>query len=178
MSNPDPNHPITVSRAPTRVQALFEGHLLADSGDVLVLQEADYDPVYYFPRKDIEMAVLQNSEHQTHCPYKGDASYFTIIRDRKIVENVGWSYVSPLPGRNDIAGRIAFYPEHVEFHVTDTPADLKAEPAAIEADPDVDDVVLHTDSGSGFSQEETWEPTVSEPAQPDPDKPFSGIGTI
>jgi uncharacterized protein (DUF427 family) len=178
MSNPDPNHPITVTRAPTRVQVLFAGHLLADSGDVLVLKEADYDPVYYFPRKDIEMAVLQHSDHRTHCPYKGDASYFTIMRDATIVENVAWSYVSPLSGRSDIAGRIAFYPQHVEFRVTDTPADLRAEPAVIGAETDVDEVVLHTDSGSGFSQEATWEPTVSEPAQPDPDKPFSGVGAI
>ena len=169
----DPNHPITTSRAPTRVQVLFEGHLLADSGDVLVLREADYDPVFYFSRKDIEMAVLRASDKRSHCPHKGDASYFTIMRDRKIVENVAWSYEQPLAGRSDIAGRIAFYPEHVEFHVTDTPADAPAEGAAF-----VDDVVQHTDSGSGLSQEEAWEPTVSEPAQADPDKPYSGVGSI
>jgi uncharacterized protein (DUF427 family) len=155
------------------VQVLFEGHLLADSGDVLVLREADYDPVFYFPRKDIEMAVLQSSEKRTHCPYKGDASYFTIMRDRKIVENVAWSYEQPLSDRSDIAGRIAFYPEHVEFHVTDTPADAPEESASF-----VDEAVKHTDSGSGLSQEEAWEPTVSEPAQADPDKPYSGVGSI
>jgi uncharacterized protein (DUF427 family) len=173
MNTPDPNHPITTIRAANRVQVLFEGHLLADSGDVLVLREADHDPVFYFPRKDVEMAVLQASEHRTHCPYKGEASHFTIMRDRKLVENVAWSYEQPLAGRSDIAGRIAFYPEHVEFHVTDIPADAPAESPAF-----VDEVVQHTDSGSGLSQEEAWEPTVTEPTQADPDRPYSGVGSI
>ena len=190
----DPNHPITVSRHPMRVQALFGGHLLADSGDVLVLKEADYDPVFYFPRKDIEMSVLQNSDHHTHCPHKGEASYLTIMRDGTIVDNFAWSYPAPLPGRADIANRVAFYPQYVDFRVTDIPANAAAEPAAFEnddtvqransADPgpppeeSVDEIVLHTDSGAGFSQEAAWEPTVSEPVYPDPDKPYSGAGSI
>jgi len=172
----DPNHPITVSRAPTRVQVLFGGHLLGDSGDVLVLREADYDPVFYFPRKDIEMAVLRATDKRTHCPYKGDASYFTIMRDATIVENVAWSYEQPLSGRSDIAGRLAFYPQYVEFRVTELPA----EPASFDPAPgaDVDEVIKHTDSGSGLSQEAAWEPTVSESVYPDPDKPYSGAGSI
>ncbi len=173
----DPNHPITVSRAPTRVQVLFGGHLLGDSGDVLVLREADYDPVFYFPRKDIEMSVLQNSDRRTSCPYKGEASYFTIMRHRSLVENVAWSYEQPLGGRSDIAGRIAFYPQHVEFHVTEVPAETASYDPAV-GGVDVDEVIKHTDSGSGLSQEAAWEPTVSEPVYPDPDKPYSGAGSI
>jgi hypothetical protein len=87
MKIPDENHPITLERERTRVQVLFEGHEIADSGDVLVLTEAGYPPVRYFPREDVQMMFLRRTDKITHCPYKGDASYFTIYRDRQIIEN-------------------------------------------------------------------------------------------
>ena len=156
MTAPDPNHPITCSREAGRVEVLFEGHEIADSADVLLLQEADYAPVRYFPRSDVAMAFLQKTDKVTHCPYKGDATYYTIVRDRRIIENAVWSYETPLPGVGQITGRLAFYPEHVEFKRAGlTPAETRGL--------DVNEVIKHTDSGSGASQAEHWEANVSMP---------------
>ena len=156
MKTPDQDHPITCSRESGRVEVLFEGHEIADSDDVLLLAEADYPVVRYFPRADVAMAFLQKTDKVTHCPYKGDASYYTITRDRQVIENAVWSYETPFPGLSQIAGRLAFYPQHVDFKATGlTPAQTQAT--------DVDEVVKHTDSGSGASQAEHWPANVDMP---------------
>ena len=96
------------------------------------------------------------------------------MRDRQIVEDVARSYLRPEAPYQQLAGRIVFHADHVEIHETEIAGD---EPASFSG-ANVDEVVRHTDSGAGFSQEATWEPTVSEPASPDPDKPYSGVGAI
>ncbi|CAN5177959.1 hypothetical protein BH10PSE3_BH10PSE3_19060 [soil metagenome] len=162
------DHPITFSREADRIEVLFEGHEIADSADVLLLNEADYAPVRYFPRSDVAMAFLRKTDKVTRCPYKGDATYYTIVRDGQIIENAVWSYETPLPGVSEIAGRLAFYPQHVEFKRVDlTAAETRnlaetrdlAETAGL----DVNEVVKHTDSGSGSSQAEHWKANVSMP---------------
>lgn len=110
-----PDHPISVKAHGGRVRVLFQGHEIADSDDVLVLQESTYPPVFYFPRDDVEMSVLSRTTESTHCPYKGDASYFTILRDAKVVENAVWTYENPYDQMRLIAGRLAFYPQYVTF---------------------------------------------------------------
>jgi uncharacterized protein (DUF427 family) len=176
MKIPDESHPITITRAPNTVRVLFEGHEIADSDDVLVLKEASYPPVYYFPRDDVQMMFLRRTDKVTHCPYKGDASYFTIYRDRQIIENAVWSYEDPFPAVGQIGSRVAFYPEHVDFQVGDR------SPADTEAAMNVDEVVRHTDSGAGTSQAEHWTPTVETPeselAERDVDQPYKGVGPI
>lgn len=175
MKIPDESHPISITHAATTVRVLFEGHEIADSDDVLVLKEANYPPVYYFPRDDVQMLFLRRTDKTTHCPYKGDASYFTIYRDANVVENAVWSYEDPYPSVGQIANRVAFYPEHVEFQ-------LGARTASETQDVNVDEVIRHTDSGSGRSQAEHWPPNVD---MPDPDKvehdvdaPYKGVGSL
>ncbi|MBN9318939.1 MAG: hypothetical protein BGN86_13875 [Caulobacterales bacterium 68-7] len=163
----------TITRCPRRVQALFAGHLLADSGDVLVLRQAGQTPVHFFARKDVEMAVLREGDCRARSTL-GEARCFTIVRDGQIVEDVARCYVRPEAPYQQLAGRIAFQTDHVEVHETDLAAD---ESASFEG-ANVDEVVRHTDSGAGFSQEAAWEPTVSTPSSPDPDKPYSGVGAI
>ncbi|MCE3288298.1 MAG: nucleotidyltransferase protein [Caulobacter sp.] len=102
-----------------RVRALFEGHEIADSANALILREGDYPPVVYFPREDVEMLVMRKTDHSSHCPFKGDASYYTIYRDRQIAENAAWSYEDPIEGADLIRGRIAFYPQHVDIQMGD-----------------------------------------------------------
>lgn len=160
MKTPDETHPIRLTPASGVVRVLFEGHEIADSDDVLVLQEASFPPVYYFPRDDVRMAFLRRTDKTTHCPYKGQASYFTIYRDRQVIEDAVWSYETPYPALDAIAGRLAFYPEHVEFQLGDlTPAQTQAL--------DVGEVIRHTDSGAGTAQAERWPPNV---AMPDPER--------
>lgn len=174
MKIPDESHPITIDRVRGTVRVMFEGHSIADSDDVLVLREAHYPPVYYFPRDAVQMAFLRRTDKVTHCPYKGDAAYFTIYRDRQIIENAAWSYEDPYSAVGSIASRVAFYPEHVEFQLDDhSPAETEAL--------DVDAVVRHTDSGSGNSQSEHWPPNVDTPdpdRERDLDPPYKGVGTI
>lgn len=175
MKIPDETHSITVTRAPNTVRVLFEGHEIADSDDVLVLKEANYPAVFYFPRDDVRTEFLRRTDKVTHCPYKGDASYYTIYRDRQIIDNAVWSYETPYAAVSQIAGRLAFYPEHVAFELGDRTA------AETEAT-NVDEVVQHTDSGSGTSQREHWAPNVEMPdtdrTERDLDQPYKGVGAI
>jgi uncharacterized protein (DUF427 family) len=73
-----PDHPIAIDANPFRVTVTVGGKVIADTRDALTLREASYPPVQYIPRRDVEMAALTRSEHTTYCPYKGDASYYSI----------------------------------------------------------------------------------------------------
>lgn len=156
---PGPDHPITLTAAPGRMIATFEGHAIATSDNVLMLQEASYPPVAYFPRGDVAMDYMGRSDKTTHCPYKGEASYYTLRMDGHIADNAVWSYETPYPAMDAIKDRLAFYPNVVSVALSGARA---GDTAAGEAS--VDDIVRHTDSGSGASQAETWAPTASEPS--------------
>ena len=158
MKTPGPDHPITIEPARQRWRAAFGGHVIADSADALVLREADYPPVIYFPREDVGMAYLARTDHATHCPYKGDASYFSIDRDGQVAENAVWTYETPFPAMEMIRGRVAFYPNIAEIYAVDEAA-VNPHPARTS----VDETILHTDSGSGASQREHYPPNVSQP---------------
>ena len=78
MKLPGPDHPITITPNPKRIRVTFNGAVVADSARALTLQEASYPAVQYIPREDADMALLARTERSTHCPYKGDASYYSI----------------------------------------------------------------------------------------------------
>ncbi len=158
MKLPGPDHPITITPAAKRWRARFEGHVIADSDDALILQESTYPPVVYFPREDVSMEYMARTDHRTHCPYKGDASYYTLRMDSRIEDNAVWTYEQPYPAMSAIAGRLAFYTNKVEIYAVD---DAAVNPRHVE-EPSVDEVVQHTDSGSGHSQREHWPPNVPE----------------
>jgi uncharacterized protein (DUF427 family) len=148
---PGPDHPITIDGHAGRMLAVFKGHVIADSGDVLILKEASYKPVAYFPRADVDMAFMARTELDTYCPYKGHAAYYTLSMDGDIAENAVWTYENPHPAMELIRGRLAFYPNVVEVR----------EGHSHHADPG--EAVRHTDSGSGASQGEHWAPTATNP---------------
>ena len=162
MKIPGPDHPITLTPAVRRWRAKFNGHVIADTADALILQEAQYPPVVYFPRADVSMSLLASTPHSTHCPYKGDAGYFTLMMDGQIAENAVWTYDTPFPAMTAIAQRLAFYPDKVEIYEVD---DATVNPHHMEID--VDQAVLHTDSGAGHAQREPWPANVSTPGQDD-----------
>ncbi|OIQ81737.1 hypothetical protein GALL_364970 [mine drainage metagenome] len=87
--------------------------MIADSGHALVLKEAAYKPVVYFPRDDVSMEFMSKTDRVTHCPYKGDASYYTVLMDGRFGENSVWSYEEPFPAMEQIRGHLAFYPDKV-----------------------------------------------------------------
>lgn len=86
------------------------GAVLGESKNALELSEGDYPAVIYFPRKDIAMAFLDESDHSTHCPHKGDASYFSIVTKSQTLENMVWSYENPMEDVARIKDHLAFYP--------------------------------------------------------------------
>lgn len=108
-------HGIAIERDSRRIRVLFEGHVVADSRDALVLRELSRRPVWYFPRQDVEMTVLGQTAHQTVSPTKGIATYFTINRDAYVVENAIWSFEAPPPAIEAIAHHMGFMRLHFEF---------------------------------------------------------------
>ena len=114
MKVPGPDHPITVTRSGKHVRVSFAGKTIADTTRALELKEASYPSVFYIPRADADMAALTKTAHHTHCPYKGDASYFTIAADSRSAENAVWSYETPFPAVGEIREHLAFYPNRVD----------------------------------------------------------------
>ncbi len=116
MKIPGPDHPITVTLNPKRVRARIDGHVIADTTEAMSLQEASYPAMNYFPRKDVEMGFFAKTALHTACPFKGEASYYTITIDGNVMENVVWSYEDPYPHMQAIKELIAFYPDKVEVY--------------------------------------------------------------
>lgn len=112
---PGPDHPITIERNPMRVVVTFGGKVIADTTDALTLREAQYPPVQYIPRKDVNMASLEPSNTDSYCPYKGDASYFSIsARDVRSVDAI-WTYEAPHDAVAEIKGHMGFDPDRVDL---------------------------------------------------------------
>jgi uncharacterized protein (DUF427 family) len=110
---PGPDHPISIEANPSRVVVKVGGNIIADT-HALTLREASYPPVQYIPRRDIDMAALTRSEHTTYCPYKGDASYYSISAGGDRSLNAVWTYETPFEAMAQIKDYVAFYPNRVD----------------------------------------------------------------
>ncbi|MEM7471385.1 MAG: DUF427 domain-containing protein [Pseudomonadota bacterium] len=104
---------ITLSKASDTYSIRAAGAVLGESANVIVLREGDYEPVLYVPRADLAMAFFDQTEHSTHCPHKGDATYFTLQAKSGPIANAAWSYEAPKAGLEQIAGHLAFYTDKV-----------------------------------------------------------------
>lgn len=102
-------HRVHVEPSPRRVRVVFNGETIADSKRVVLLRETGHLPVYYFPPEDVRSEFLSPTEHHTRCPFKGEASYWTVQVGDRVAENAMWGYLDPLPDREDIRGYSAFY---------------------------------------------------------------------
>jgi uncharacterized protein (DUF427 family) len=105
---------ITIAPNPNRVIVRLGGAVIADSTRALVMRAPGTPDQQYIPREDVNMARLLPTSHHTHCPYKGDASYWSIQGEGRVVENGVWSYETPLPAMAPIAGYLAFYQDRVD----------------------------------------------------------------
>src|SRR5713226_63395 len=105
---PGSDHWINIEESPRHLRVLFGGETLASSRHVMILREAKRLPVYYFPQKETRMDLMVPTKQSTHCPVKGEASYWTIRQRDKSAENAAWSYLNPLPGATAIQGYLAF----------------------------------------------------------------------
>jgi len=110
---PGPEHPITVEPNPSRVVVSIAGLTIADSREALTLREANYRAVQYIPRKDVDMSLLERTDHATHCPYKGDCAYYSIPLGGERSVNAVWTYEAPHFAVAEIKDYLAFYPDRV-----------------------------------------------------------------
>ena len=111
---PGTEHPITIKPNPARVIVTVGGRVVADTREALTLNEAEYSAVQYVPRKDIDMSLLERTEHATYCPYKGDCSYYSIPLGGKRSVNAVWIYEAPYAAVAQIKDHMAFYPDRVD----------------------------------------------------------------
>jgi uncharacterized protein (DUF427 family) len=114
MKIPGPDHPITIEPNAKRVRVTFNGRVIADTTRALTLKETKLRPVQYIPREDVDMALLGRTSHATHCPYKGDAAYYSLNVDGRTAKDAVWTYETPYPAVAEIKERLAFYPDRVD----------------------------------------------------------------
>jgi uncharacterized protein (DUF427 family) len=115
MKLPGPEHPITITQTPRRIRVTAGNIVIADTTRALTLKEAKYPAVLYVPREDANMALLARTDRVTHCPYKGDASYYSVKAGDTTLDNAIWTYETPFPAMTEISGHLAFYPDKVKI---------------------------------------------------------------
>ncbi len=111
---PGPDHPIIIAANPNRIRVMLGGRVVADTRAALTLREASYRAVQYIPRQDVDMALLDQSEHTTYCPYKGECHYYSITSGGDRSTNAVWTYEVPYEAVAAIKGHLAFYPDRVD----------------------------------------------------------------
>ena len=111
---PGPNHPITIEQTAGRVVVTVAGQTVADTQSALTLREAAYPPVYYIPRSDVEMSLLERSDTSSYCPYKGDATYFNVVIGGDRRADAIWTYENAYAAVAGIGEYLAFYPDRVD----------------------------------------------------------------
>jgi uncharacterized protein (DUF427 family) len=114
IKQPGPDHRIRIEANPARVVVSVGGRVLADTHHALTLREADYPPVQYVPLRDVEMSLLEPTDHATYCPYKGDCSYYSIPIGGANSVNAVWTYEAPFAAVAEIKDRVAVYPDRVD----------------------------------------------------------------
>lgn len=114
MPTPGPTHPISIDPNPRRVRVLLGDTVIADTTRALTLREATLPAVHYIPREDARMELLERTTHSSHCPFKGDAAYYSIAAGDRRADNAVWTYEHPFPAVTAIEGHLAFYPNRVD----------------------------------------------------------------
>jgi uncharacterized protein (DUF427 family) len=115
---PSAEHPITIEPTGGRVVVRVGEQVIADSPNALTLQESTYPAVQYIPMADVDQSVLRPTETSTYCPFKGDASYYSVqTPDGQTVDDVIWTYEKPHPAMAEITGYVAFYADRAEITV-------------------------------------------------------------
>ena len=111
---PGPEHPIAIEPNAKRVVVRLAGRVIADTRAALTLREAAYAPVHYIPRADVDMSLLERTDHATYCPYKGDCAYYSLAPGGVRSVNGAWTYEAPYDAVAAIRDHLAFYPDRVD----------------------------------------------------------------
>ena len=111
---PGPEHPIAIAPARERITVTVAGRQVADTREALTLKEAAYPPVHYIPRQDVDMSLLERTDHATYCPYKGECAYYSVPAGGERSVNAVWTYEAPYAAVAEIRDYLAFYPDRVD----------------------------------------------------------------
>lgn len=106
---------ITISKAEKQLKVLLDGELILQSANALALKEGSYPVRYYFPRADIGAELLSASDHTSHCPYKGDASYHHLKGANAMAQNAVWYYPDPCPLVEQVQDHLSFWGDRIEI---------------------------------------------------------------
>ena len=110
-----PDYQVALEPSSVRVCVTFNGERVADSSRALCVRETAHKPVYYFPREDVRMNLLERTQHHTTCPFKGQASYWTLRVGDREAENAVWTYEDPIDEVPRLKDYVAFYGDRVEI---------------------------------------------------------------
>lgn len=112
-----PDHKVEEQQLQRRMQVVVDGRVIADSSDVILLQEDDHPDRYYFPRRDVRMELMKRSTSTAKCPFKGEASYYTLnVGDRRVTD-AAWTYEDPYEEHAALEDRLAFHDEKSEIEL-------------------------------------------------------------
>lgn len=114
MSKQNHPHAITIEKHPKRVTVTWNGSVIAETTQALVLKEGTLPPAYYVPRQDVSTSYLQRTDHSTRCPFKGEASYFSVTVNGKTADNAVWTYENPIDDVAAIKDHLSFYKEKMD----------------------------------------------------------------
>jgi uncharacterized protein (DUF427 family) len=110
-----PDYRVDLAASGRRVTVRFNGETLVDTETALVVRETNHDAVLYFPREDVRMELLEHTDHETFCPFKGEASYWSLAAGGRREQNAAWSYEDPFDQVAGIKDHLAFYTDRVEW---------------------------------------------------------------
>jgi len=113
----NPGHTITIAPTDVHVEVRVDGVPVAETDRPVTLDETGYPTRYYFRREDVRMDLLRPTSFRTQCPFKGDASYFTLELDGAVHDGIAWTYETPIAVADGIAGLVCFFNDRVELSV-------------------------------------------------------------
>jgi len=111
---PSPEHPITIAPNPSRIVVTVAGKVVAETRRALTLREATYPPVQYIPIEDVDSSLLERTDTHTYCPFKGEASYYSVPLGGQRSTDAIWVYEQPHAAVSEIKDHVAFYPDRVD----------------------------------------------------------------
>ena len=114
-----PDYRVDLVATDQKLEARYGELVIAASTNTLSVQETNHDPVVYFPLDDIKLQHFVSTDHETFCPFKGQASYWSLTLAGDVADNVMWAYNNPLPEVAGLQGYAAFYGDRVAVAATD-----------------------------------------------------------